>query len=102
MVDAVIIGAGLAGLSCALELVDRVGGFNGGMTEVMIEPIARAIENKGGLIRNDAKVTKLLVQEGRVIGVGVNGEELLSRNVVLATSLKPAQELLAPHFAGLP
>lgn len=80
----------------------RVGGFNGGMTEVMMTPIVRAIEKQAGVVRTGAEVTELLVEDGRVVGVAVAEERLLAKTVVLATSLKPAQNLLAHHFSSMP
>jgi 15-cis-phytoene desaturase len=77
----------------------RIGAFNGGMTEVMIEPIAQWIVEMGGTIRRGIPVSNLIVDKGRVRGVRVGGEELKADNVVVATSLKPAQELLGAHFS---
>lgn len=79
-------------------LTARLGAFNGGMTEVMIAPIARGIEDRGGTIRISAPVTELLVDAGRVIGVAVNGEQLHADAVILATPLHAAQELLKTSF----
>jgi 15-cis-phytoene desaturase len=72
----------------------RIGAFNGGMTEVMIEPIAAAVRQRGGIIRTNAVVAGLIVEGRRVKGVRVGGEEMRADHVVLATSLKPAQDLL--------
>jgi 15-cis-phytoene desaturase len=74
----------------------RIGAFKGGMTEVMIEPICRAIISRGGSIRKEARVTQLLLQQ---LGTGVElstGEQLHADHLVLAVPLKPAQELLRP------
>ena len=79
----------------------RVGAFRGGMTEVMAAPIASAIERLGGTVRTSAPATRLHIEGGRVSGVEQNGKVIAARQVVVATSLRPAQRLLAP-FAGHP
>jgi 15-cis-phytoene desaturase len=72
----------------------RIGAFNGGMSDVMIDPIAAAIVRLGGTIRSSAKVTGLIVEEGRVKGVRLHSEEHRADHVVIAIPLKPAQDLL--------
>jgi 15-cis-phytoene desaturase len=72
----------------------RIGAFNGGMTDVMIDPIAAAIVRLSGAIRSSAKVTGLIVEESRVKGVRLRSEELRADHVVIAIPLKPAQDLL--------
>jgi 15-cis-phytoene desaturase len=74
----------------------RLGAFKGGMTEVMITPIVRTIESRGGKVSPDMPVSKLLTADGRVIGVQlVSGEELLASHVVVATPLHVAQILVS-------
>lgn len=80
----------------------RIGAFNGGMTDVMIRPIARAVEEAGGTIRTNARVTRLVVESGRVIGVEVGAEMIPAGHVVLAASLRPAQELIRAAFPSHP
>ncbi len=77
----------------------RLGAYMGGMTEVMCDPLARGIEDRGGEVRTDAKVDALVVRDRRVTGVVVGGETLDAGHVVVATSLEPAQRLLRPAFA---
>ncbi|MDB5311604.1 MAG: Carotene 7,8-desaturase [Gemmataceae bacterium] len=72
----------------------RVGAFKGGMTDVMIRPIASAVEKLGGRVRTNARVTRLAVESGRVVGVEVGDEKIPADHVVLAVALKPAQELI--------
>jgi len=72
----------------------RVGSFSGGMTQVMTGPIAAALEAKGGTVTTGATVERLVVEDGRVAGVVVNGERLDAAHVVLATALAPAQRLI--------
>jgi 15-cis-phytoene desaturase len=78
----------------------RIGAFNGGMTEVMMQPIARAVVDGGGTIREGAAISGLLVENGQVKGVRLAGKELRAGHVVLATSLKSAQDLLRTPFGG--
>lgn len=72
----------------------RVGSFSGGMTVVMCGPIADALKQKDATITTNAPVERLLVADGRVAGVVVNGEEIAADHVVLATGLAPAQRLI--------
>lgn len=76
----------------------RVGAFNGGMSEVLIAPLAAWIREHGGRIETAAPVTRLLAENGRVRGVLCNGETLHSTAVVVATSLAPARNLLLEAF----
>jgi 15-cis-phytoene desaturase len=76
-------------------LTMRIGAFNGGMTEVMIEPISRALLARGGTVRCNAPVADLIVEHGRVVGVRSNNESIRADHVVLAVPLKSAQELLS-------
>ncbi len=80
----------------------RVGAFSGGMTEVMAAPIAEAIARKGGAVHLDTTVERLAVEDGAVRGVYVNGERIEANHVVLATSLAPAQRLIAEALPGRP
>lgn len=77
----------------------RVGAFAGGMTEVMCDPIARAIETRGGVVRRDAEVSDLLVEKGVVKGAVVASKEVAANQVILAASLGSAQDLLRSHVA---
>jgi 15-cis-phytoene desaturase len=79
-------------------LTARLGAFNGGMTEVMINPISNSIRELGGVIRQNARVQSLIVGEGRVSGVRLKQEELRADAVVLAVPLKAAQRLLREPF----
>jgi 15-cis-phytoene desaturase len=80
----------------------RVGSFAGGMSDVMANPIAEAIQAQGGQIHTEAEVERLAVRDGSVIGVYVNGELIEADHVVLATSLAPAQRLLRQAFGDHP
>jgi 15-cis-phytoene desaturase len=72
----------------------RVGAFKGGMTDVMIRPVAASVEAKGGRVRTNARVARLAVESGRVVGVEVGGGVVRAGHVVLAAALRPAQELV--------
>lgn len=81
----------------------RVGAFKGGMTDVMINPIAKYITFKGGTIKLNSPVQRLIIKNQKVGGVVVGGKEILAGNVVIATSLIGAQQLLKnrPEFKEL-
>lgn len=78
----------------------RVGAFAGGMTEVMTDPLAEAIRARGGEVLTSAPVEELLVENGRVVGVRAAGVEHRARHVVLAASIRAAQELVRAKFGG--
>ncbi|MDB5186244.1 MAG: Carotene 7,8-desaturase, partial [Candidatus Saccharibacteria bacterium] len=79
----------------------RVGAFMGGMSEVMIAPIANYIEANGGEIITDAAVTSLVPDKktGNWI-VETEWSTIEAKRIVLATSLKSAQNLLRPLYAN--
>jgi 15-cis-phytoene desaturase len=79
-------------------LTMRLGAFKGGMTEVMINPIARALRDRGGIIRDNSPVRQLIMENGRVVGARLEKEELRADAVAVAVPLKPAQQLLRPQF----
>jgi 15-cis-phytoene desaturase len=83
-------------------LTFRVGAFRGGMTDVMMRPIATAIEQRGGRILIGVRVTRLAVDSDRVIGVETESETILARHVVLAVPLRPAQELIRTSYSSHP
>lgn len=72
----------------------RLGAFNGGMTDVMTGPIAAAVDRHGGEVRTGVEVDALVVDRGRVRGVTTAHGTIEAEQVVLATSLAPAQDLL--------
>lgn len=78
-----------------------VGAFAGGMTEVMMEPLAEAIRARSGLVVTNAPVENLLLDESdRVVGVRAADVVHSARHVVLASSITATQRLMAPHFSG--
>lgn len=80
----------------------RVGSFAGGMTAVMSGPIADGLARRGGTVTTNAEVERLIVEDGRVAGVVVNGETILADHVILATALGPAQRLIRDAFGRNP
>ncbi len=72
--------------------------FKGGMTDIMAEPIAQAIRRHGGRVETGCEVTELLTDGRRVLGVRLGDTTLAAQQVVLATSLAPAQALLRRAF----
>ncbi len=75
----------------------RLGAYEGGMTEVMCEPIAQAVRAAGGEVRTGATVTELARdQAGRITGVAIGAEVVDADHVVVATSMGEAQGLLRP------
>ena len=75
-----------------------LGAFTGGMTKVLAEPIAEAVRQYGGTIEANCKVTSLLSDGKKITGIKIGKSTVLTEHVVLATSLKPAQQLLHATF----
>lgn len=80
----------------------RVGAFMGGMSEVMMQPMADYVTGHKGVVRVGAPVHELMVEDGRVYGVCADGELYRAKKVILATPLKVAQELLQKDFNDHP
>lgn len=78
----------------------RVGAFEGGMTEVMAGPIAAAIAKCGGTVRTKTAATGLELSDGKVTGVATADERLTAAEVVIATPINVAKELLRPGFGS--
>src|SRR5690606_17006365 len=68
--------------------------FAGGMTDVICEPIARAVRDRGGAVETDAPVERILLEDGRVTGVVTRGRSLTAHHVIVAASLDAAQSLV--------
>jgi 15-cis-phytoene desaturase len=79
----------------------RIGAFRGGMTEVMAGPVAAAICRHGGIVRTATPVARLIVEDGRVVGVDA-GRRVSASHVVVATSLVPAQRLVSQALGQHP
>jgi 15-cis-phytoene desaturase len=76
----------------------RVGAFKGGMTDVMIKPLAEYFVKKGGQITVGQPVTKLVVENSRVQGVMCDENQFAATHVLLAASLRNAQQLIHDAF----
>ncbi|MGQ3888586.1 hydroxysqualene dehydroxylase [Legionella sp. CNM-1927-20] len=80
----------------------RAGAFTGGMSDILIEPLAKKIEEKGGIIKRGTPVEKILVENGKIVGVVQGQEEIRAKNVILATSLLPAKEIISQSLLNYP
>jgi 15-cis-phytoene desaturase len=78
----------------------RIGAFNGGMTDVMINPLIEAIVKRGGEVRMKTSVTELIVENGCVAGVKTEHGEIRAMHTVLATALRPAQDIVKKSLPG--
>jgi 15-cis-phytoene desaturase len=83
-------------------LTFRIGAFQGGMTEVMIRPIVNAIHKLGAEVRTGERVSQLVSEGDRIRGVIANETEISAPHVIVATQLKPAQDLISAGFAQHP
>lgn len=77
----------------------RVGAFNGGMSDVLIQPLADWIEANGGRVIKNTPVNALKLTHGRVNGVITHSGHLEADYVVLAASIRGAKDILT---ASLP
>ena len=76
------------------SLSSRIAIFKGGMTEVMAAPIAEAIAKRGGEVLTEARVEKIVFEDGKPVGVAM-GEEIYSASrIVLATTIAPAKAII--------
>lgn len=76
----------------------RVGAFRGGMSDVMMQPMVRYIYESGGRVTVGANVGKIEAKAGKVQAVWVSGERYKADCVVLAASLKGAQDIIERSF----
>ncbi|GAA0450914.1 NAD(P)/FAD-dependent oxidoreductase [Alkalibacillus silvisoli] len=72
----------------------RIGGFLGGMSEVMFNSLVYHFENLGGKIMLNSEVQRLITEEERVEGVSLNESNILAKHVVLATELGAAKQII--------
>jgi 15-cis-phytoene desaturase len=72
----------------------RVGAFTGGMTEVMMQPMADYVVARGGEIHTNAPVDRLYIKKDEVCGAFAAGKKFCAKRVVLAASLAGAQKIL--------
>lgn len=72
----------------------RVGAFTPDMYQAMIQPLKNYIERKGAEVKANQPITKLLVQDNRVVGAATRNKEYRSDHIILTTSLKPAQTII--------
>ncbi|MFN3865358.1 MAG: FAD-dependent oxidoreductase [Demequina sp.] len=77
-----------------------VGAFRGGMTEVMSGPIADYVTAHGGSVRVNAPVRSLIGDSHGITGVRTDEGEIHADQVVVATSLGPAKDLIDSALAG--
>lgn len=78
----------------------RVGAFTGGMSEVMMKPMADFVTAHGGVIETGVRVNGLLVEGGKVVGAVADAQNYHADTVVLAASLKGAKDILSADFGA--
>lgn len=81
----------------------RVGAFNGGMTDVMINPIADYIEQRGGTIEVNTAVKQVTYSGNSVVGVELyNGRKIKSDAVILTAAFGAAKKIVQNSFYDHP
>jgi phytoene desaturase len=74
--------------------------FTMGGTGALVQALVRLFQEMGGTLRLNARVEEILVEEGRVQGVRLQGGECLSAPVVVANSdvANTYRKLIAPEY----
>lgn len=83
------------------SLTSRLAVFSGGMTDVMMTPLADAIRKMGGEVLTGTRGERLLIDEGRVTGVSAGEQSYAAPRVVIATQIAPAKKIIGASI-GLP
>jgi 15-cis-phytoene desaturase len=83
-------------------LTMRIGAFKGGMSQVMIDPLVKALADHGVEIRCNSSVVGLLVDDQAVRGLRLTGEIVPADIVVLATPLQVTQKVISDAFPQHP
>jgi phytoene dehydrogenase-like protein len=79
-------------------LMKRVRGGMGSLSEAL----QRSIEDKGGEVRLGASVNRIIIEEGRAVGVELRGGEIIRARVVVSNLDKPATLFRLVGEAHLP
>ncbi len=81
----------------------RTGTFRGGMTEVMINPLANWIRNRGGSIHVGSPVKSIRYNQNRISGFELrNGHTLVGDVYVSALPLEVFKNMIPPDVQTLP
>ena len=80
----------------------RIGAFRGGMSEVLIEPIAVYLRERGVDLHVSTRVEDLTLQDAAVTGVRTADRALHAPEVVLATGIGAAKRLIGRSLGGHP
>ncbi|MDQ0352251.1 15-cis-phytoene desaturase [Alkalibacillus filiformis] len=73
----------------------RIGSYLGGMSDVMIGPLVDYFENLGGEVALNQGVKRLLVAGEKVEGVDLGHEKIYADQLVLATDIGAAQNIIS-------
>jgi 15-cis-phytoene desaturase len=76
----------------------KVGTFKYPLRENLIEPIGQYLENAEVIIKKRIKVEKILIENGKVVGVRSKNKDFRSQIVVVATNLGSTKELIKASF----
>lgn len=72
--------------------------FKGGMTDVMCNPITQYIVSQGGTKSLGTEVKRLLIENGKVVGVETTAEKLAADHVILASDIGSAKKIIEQSF----
>lgn len=77
----------------------RVGAFMGGMSRVMMQPMANYVLARRGVITTHCPVERLIIENDSVVGVKTSSGEVRAQHVILAASLHGAQSIIRQSFS---
>jgi 15-cis-phytoene desaturase len=76
----------------------QIGGFKGGMTDVLVKPIVHKFEGMKGRILPETTATEIIISEGKVSGVETSQGKISCDAVIVATGISAAKKLIYPAF----
>jgi 15-cis-phytoene desaturase len=86
----------------------RAGTFKGGMTDLMIKPIADYLEEYGATLRTNAPVREIKYENGKISGFALQGGETVTGDVYISAlplevlqKLMPQELLSQPYFRNV-
>jgi 15-cis-phytoene desaturase len=78
----------------------RIGAFSGGMSEVMAQPLADTIIDRGGTVITGVDVERIVPTNPGYTVITNTAKTYAAKSVILAASLGPAQQIIRQSFAN--
>ena len=82
----------------------KIAFLDGSPTERLCEPLKEYIESRGGMVRTDSPVTRVLVNDDKTVaGLLLRGNEVISADAyVNAMPVEAVKKLCPPEWRGMP